>query len=523
MDTNPSTIKINNTNELKVLVKGGGIGLIGNITLRVLTVFFQIIIARQLGSALMGVYGLGFTITTLVVILVVFGLNRGAVKFIAHYNGLGDHARAAGSLHGAIRVLMVTSLIITPIVFLSVDYLSQEIFHEPELGSVLRILVISIPILALFQLFVGVMQAYKRIDYKFAIEQLAVPILKIAGVIIAIYILASGLIGVAWSILVASLVGLLLSAIVVWQLYPLRGLQAGKPIINIKELLKFSWPLSMTSFFDRVNVEAEIIILGLLMTSQEVGIYYVGFRATVLIAIFLMAFNVIYAPTIAELHAKNDREQLASTYKTVTRWVVTLAIPFFGILFLLNRDVMAIFGQEFIAGGRVIQILAISQLIFIATGPSGWMLTMTGHPRINLINTFLALIITIGLSFLLIPRYGAIGAAIAGTATIGIINLLRLGEVRFILGLQPYDKKFIKPILAGFVTIMFTYLASYLLQDAISIWRLVLLSGFLVGIYLLILFGLRLEDDDLSIIKAMKKNLIHLQSSFMIYIKRSFN
>lgn len=499
-----------NSKDLKIIAKGGGIGLLGRFLQMSLIVVFQLILARGLGKANIGVLGLGLSVITLAATVVVFGMHRGVVRFVGHYSGIGDKARTAGAIKAALRISLISALVITPLVFISAEFLADRLFNNPDLVPVLRILALSIPFLGLMNILVSVMQGFKRVDYKLFIEQFFVPLLKIVGAIIAIYILGSGLIGVTYAILISLVVGVVLSIFIVWRLYPLRGVSEEKPILNIRSFLRFSWPLTLMTMITRINAESEILVLGALTTSDQVGLYYVGFKAAVLILVFLQAFNIIFAPIIAEVYAKGEQKQLATLYRTITRWAITLSLPFFLILFLFSEDVMAVFGSEFLDGANVLRVLAVSQLIFIMTGPSGLILTMTGYPRLNLMNAILTIIITLALDFWLIPKIGALGAAIAGAISILVVNLLRLIEVYIVLHIQPYDRAVFKPIIAGSVAGMSLIGAGFLLPALSGVFQLIFLGGILVLVYLLILLLLGFEDNDNVIFLAFKRRLVSL-------------
>ena len=74
---------------------------------------------------------------------------------------------------------------------------------------------------------------------------------------------------------------------------------------------------------------------------------------------------------------------------------------------------------------------------------------MTGHTRVKLLNSALSVALAIGLNWILIPPMGIVGAALAAVGSIAIVNILRLLQVRLLVGVQPYDTSWLKPIAAG--------------------------------------------------------------------------
>lgn len=493
--------------ELKTIAKGGSISLFGNLFWMLFALLFQIFMARTLGPAGVGLLSLGLSLIGIAVIFVLFGLHRSVVRFVAHYAGIGDQARTAGAIQSALRIFGGTVLLVTPLIWLGADFLARDVFNKPELGIVLRILALSIPFTALMQLLLAVAQAFKRVEHKSIIEQMVVPLLKICGAALAIYAFNFGLMGVVVAILFSAIVGALLSAISVWPLYPLRGenTKQERAVLPTRAMLAFSWPLWLTSLIGRLWNQTGILLLGAFATSEQIGIYHIGTRATIFIVIFLEALNSIFSPIISELYARNDKKSLSTMYQTITRWALTLSVPVFLLLFMFSTEIMAFFGPEFVVGSSVVRILALSQLIFIVTGPSGRILTMTDHPRFNLLNMFLTLVINLLLGFWLIPQYGAFGAAIVGAISITFINTLRLVEVYLLLHIQPYNLTYLKPLVAGLLAATITVLIGQLLPNWPAIWRLGSLGLILGLIYLLVLLALGLDENDQVIIQAVQQ------------------
>src|SRR4030095_957560 len=49
----------------------------------------------------------------------------------------------------------------------------------------------------------------------------------------------------------------------------------------------------------------------------------------------------------------------------------------------------------------------------------------------------------------MIPPWGILGAAIANATSLAAVNLLRVIQVRQVLGIFPYDRRFLRPLAAG--------------------------------------------------------------------------
>ena len=158
-------------------------------------------------------------------------------------------------------------------------------------------------------------------------------------------------------------------------------------------------------------------------------------------------------------------------------------------------------------GAFCLTILCAGQIINAATGPSGLMVLMSGHTLTNLFNNAFTFLMNLVLNFILIPKYGIAGAAIATSFSIVFVNIIRIIEVYYLIRIQPYGWSFFKPIFAGCIALgiaIFVYkniLTSKSFLSLTSVFFIYLIS------YATFLILLRLDENDLSILKKVKIRL----------------
>jgi O-antigen/teichoic acid export membrane protein len=95
------------------------------------------------------------------------------------------------------------------------------------------------------------------------------------------------------------------------------------------------------------------------------------------------------------------------------------------------------YGERFEAGALPLQILVLSQVVVVGSGPLGTLLNMTGLTRVNSHNMMVAVALNVALNALLIPRFGATGAATATAISLIFSRLLLSYQVRRQLELRP--------------------------------------------------------------------------------------
>ena len=113
---------------------------------------------------------------------------------------------------------------------------------------------------------------------------------------------------------------------------------------------------------------------------------------------------------------------------------------------------MAVFGPEFVVGWPVMVLFSGAQLFSSSVGPTNRVLAMTGNQRFFLLVILVSAVVSLGGSVALVPRYGAMGAAVATVTGVVLFNTASVLFVRRLLGVWPYNRQYLKPLAAGGLT-----------------------------------------------------------------------
>lgn len=196
---------------------------------------------------------------------------------------------------------------------------------------------------------------------------------------------------------------------------------------SLKIIYDFSWPIIIISLFSFVfNVDT--FMLGQLRSATDVGLYSAAQR----IVQFTTIIPAFIAMSIFPVLSKNesDDEKMSGIFERIMAIVFAIGIPLAIGGFLLSTKIMSlVFGHEYAPGGLTLGILMIS---ILASFPNIILTNVIFSKNLQktfIVATSFGIIANIILNLLLIPRYGAIGAAISVTATqllIMIINWQKL-------------------------------------------------------------------------------------------------
>lgn len=492
---------------LKSLVKGGGISFFGHLIQVVMNVLFQWYMARTLGAAGVGVYTLAFSVVTLALLLATLGLERGIVKFVAHYNTLEQPAKAKGVILSAFWVYGISSLIVSLGLFLSAEQINQRFFQEPALTQVLQWMTLLLVANGWISLLVSVPVGFRRVEHQAAIQQIFLPVASLVLAVLFVFGLGAQLMAFVYAALIAGGLAALIALWRLWRFRPWQRLRQEGAEFELRKLLSFSAPLFFTQLLNRAEGQLGFLLLGVLATTGDVGVYRVSSRLILPMTLMFTALQSISASNIASLYSRGEMQELGHLYRTTTRWLLMVGMPFFLILVLIPKELLSLFGTEFTVAAGVLRLIALAQLINLATGMGGLILQMTSYVTLNFVTAMTVVAAAFFLQLWLIPRYGLLGAAVADLTWVSIISLVQLLLVFMLLRIHPVHRSLFKPLLAaippGFIC---AWLLRFLSDDPIiRILTVVLTTGLL---YSGALWLLRFDEDDRNLLVSGLQSVV---------------
>lgn len=184
-------------------------------------------------------------------------------------------------------------------------------------------------------------------------------------------------------------------------------------LVRAKSLLKDSWPLMMSGIAVMIYMRVDQIMLDMMAGDQEVGIYSAAVRLVEVWYFIPMVFVSSVFPSIVEAKAMSEDlfyERLQKLYNFMALMVYFIALP---VTFLAGWIIELLFGLPYSKAGPILAVL-IWSLMFTNLGVArSTFLTTMNWTKVHLFTVSLGCVINVCLNFLLIPRYGGMGAAIA--------------------------------------------------------------------------------------------------------------
>ncbi len=483
------------------VARGAGISFFGQGVGRTLGYATQIALARMYGPASLGLYVLGTAAIEISNILAQFGMDNGVVRYVARYRNEGDIARMRGMVLLAFWASLLLSVALGALIFFGAGFLADEVFDEPFLEPLLKAFSASLPFLTIMSMALWAIQGFQTVKYPTYVRQVFQPIANLS-LIIVFYLLGAQILGAVAAYVASMALGAVLSIFCLKRVFPEVFDRRIPAKYEAGALFSASGPMIVANVTQYLYAWIAVAILGVFATAEAVGIYHAANRTAGLSSVVLFAFAGIFGPMASSLHGSGSLEHLGSLYKDVSRWTFTASLAIFLLTAFLATDIMAVFGEAFVAGWPAMLLIAGAQLFNSSVGLTGRILAMTGHQKVVMVATVGATVVAVGASFALVPFYGLMGAAIATAIAIVFSNLATLFSVNRLLGFWPYDRLYMKPVIAGALAAAAAYLCKLALPLPPGIPTILALAPLFMLAFAGILLALGIGPSDRQFLGA---------------------
>ncbi len=482
--------------DLLRVARGGGLNLAGAAFNQVLRFGITLLLARIVGQGDLGRYFQAFAFLALLGLLSLSGFRGALTRFVAVHRADGDRASLRGTLRLGLFLPTAGASVLGAVLFLASGWLADSALDDAGMLFPLRIVSLALPATAFTDAALAATQGFRTMTPFAVVNLVFEPAFRVA-LTLAFLAMDWGLRGAMVALLITNVVAAVLAA---GWLRRMVGSFSEPPRYQWRELFGFSTVSWMASLAGTGLVWADTIILGLFRPAREVGIYQVATRLTVLATIVLLPIASSFAPQIADLYRRGNLERLARLYAVVTSWTFRLSLPGFIVLILFPRPLLHIFGRGFGQAATVTVILAVGQMFDVATGPTGYMLVMSGRPYLTMANNLLALVLNISLNLVLIPRHGIRGAAVAWALSIALINIAKLAQVWLTLRMHAFDIGFAKGCLAAAVASV----PGIAVQTTMRGFPGLLVGAVAITVtYVVVLLALGLREEDRVVLRRL--------------------
>lgn len=479
----------------------------------------KVVLARFLGPDSYGVFVQGLALAEAAASIAIFGLQMSLPRFMSYYDGRGNKEEIANSVSTAHWMIIVSTVLASFILYLSAGRIATVIFKEAALVTPLKLFSLLIIPLGLVYFEISLFRGLQNASYKIYLDDIVFPG-GVLALVLLFFSLGYGIEGAVYAYIIAAIATVLGGYYLVKELveYDFSTFSGS----SAKKLMFFSWPLFVISILLITTKWIDVLMIGWLMESKNVGIYNVAYSIAGITSFFLGSLSYMFMPVVSELHGKDLKSEIQQVFTGATRWIFTVVIPICAGMVIFPREIIGIlFGASYTSGATVLAVLAIGFFYKAAKGPSGMILLAAGKTREQMLGVGLTAVFLVLLNLLLIPIYGILGAAVGTTAGFIIGDTVLLLLARREIGSFPYSRDFLRILAATAVSTISVYSIKIVTDPG-------LLQSVALGVFMLLLYGILLvvmgaiRDEDWILAEKILEDFIP-DSSRIICVLRRFN
>ncbi len=424
--------------------KHSGTHFAGTIVTIVLGYLFKVYLARVLGAEALGIYALGMTLVGFLGAFNSLGLVESAVRFAAVYRAARNWNELRALLWRGGAILLCVNAGFASLVLVFGGSAARGLYHSTALARYIPWFALLMLIGAVSTFYNRVLAGYGQVGRRTIITNfIGIPCTMLFSIVLIG--MGYGLRGYLSAQVCSSALVLTLMLILIWRLTPPEARRmSALPARLAPEVWSFSGVAMGVLLLEFVIGQVDKVTLGYFRGAKEVGIYSIAAAIVAYTSLFLNSVNQVFSPVIADLHTRKDMEMLGRLYRALTKWILALTIPLAIVVMVDARPVLAVFGHDFESGWPILLIGTTGQLINCAVGSVGLLLLMSGNQnRLLRVQASMAAVVTVT-SLIMVPIWGAIGAAIAAAITNAGTNAWNLVQVRKVLGLSPFSRGYMR-------------------------------------------------------------------------------
>jgi len=394
---------------MKDILKGSFIIFIFKVFGAISLFLTYILIPRYYGVETFGIFNLIFATLMIATVVSRIGLDTYVVRVIPSLER--QNKEISLFLKTVIKILIITSLLVTTTVFLASDFINNYIFKSIDASNYLVGLLFMIFPYTLFNVLVEVLRGLDEIKFYALFRNLSqnfsIAVLLIVSIVTAklydpIYILYSAILFIT-----------LLLIIVLYKFLKKRDitiLQKGK---YNKKILKHSYPMFLAASVMFLMSYVDSFMISYYLDEYQVGIYNACISLSLMLTFIPMAIGGYISPKISKAYSENNSKEIKDIFKHSIKIIFIVTLPLFLIMFIFADFFLNLFGEAFTVATTTLLITNIAFLSEALTGPVGFILNMTDNQHTFMRILIVSLIINILFNALLIPIYGINGAGVA--------------------------------------------------------------------------------------------------------------
>ncbi|KZZ83905.1 lipopolysaccharide biosynthesis protein [Bacillus sp. SJS] len=178
----------------------------------------------------------------------------------------------------------------------------------------------------------------------------------------------------------------------------------------IFNLLKFGIPLIFAASFNNLLNSLDRLALRTWSNFHEIGIFTAALKISAILTIIQTSFTSFWVPTAYRWY--NEKKDIKH-FELISKIILLMMSTLLCLILIFKEFIIKLLGYDYTDAKFLIGILCLYPIMYTISETTTLGITFSRKSYYNIWVSVLSIIPNVFLNFLLIPKYGAVGAAIA--------------------------------------------------------------------------------------------------------------
>ncbi|NYT11840.1 MAG: flippase [Methanomassiliicoccales archaeon] len=389
---------------VRVVAKNIGAFTIAKAITMALGFVFLVLLARYLGDVDFGKLGFAQSFTEFLVVFADIGLSTVTIRELARRKD-----QTPKFLSNIFMIKLLLSIATFGLIALVINLLGY-----PQDTVMVVYIIGGSAIITSFSAFLrSIFRAFERLEYEAALN--IVKSIIVTSVGISILFAGYGLIEVAYAYIIAAVIDFGLALILVTFKFSRPEFKLDPEFC--KRIIYLALPFTVTILFGIIYLQIDIVMLSIMKGDAPAGWYKAATTLIYSLVFIPEVFGYAIFPVMSRLFI-SSKELLRRLLERSMKYLFMIGLPIAILTVAVSGEIIPfLYGEEYEPTIMILQILALYLPLRFMNHATGYTLSSTDRQSRRAISAILAAVFNVCLNLILIPIYGANGAAMATVAT----------------------------------------------------------------------------------------------------------
>lgn len=452
-------------------------------------------VGRILGPEEYGRYSLVVTLTTMIIMLVGWGIPSAMSKYLSEiYESKPELVNPIKRQTIKLQIIVIGFL--TLLFFFAAPFIAWTL-NDQSLTSIFRLSSLIIPSFAAASFYFYYFTGLHRFNIQSALKvtRSLARVFFIVG--LAYFFRIEGtVVGYIMAPLTVFFAGWTIDHFWISKKYPKNA----KTSFDWKKLINYAWPITLFMLFYEILISLDLYFVKALLHDDYLTGIYNGSLTVGRIPYYLFyALSIVLLPTISKSTSSNNGAETKKIISQSLRFMIMLILPTITILYAYAAPIISLFyGAGYEGAAAPMQVLVFGVGFLTIFYVMSYVFNGAGLVKIPMYISLFGLTLNATLNYFMIQEYGIMGSAIATSVTSVIIMLIMLFYIhKHFQGLISFSS-FFKMLFAMFLMFSLSLLLTAT-NSAFIIWSIILFAFYLLLLY----FFREIKKEDLGLLKKI--------------------